>query len=81
MFKMTKNELEKTVQDMKDVYPKKVTKLFKLEDSENPGIVRVEVLKAEEWISKVKVVEIVKKSEFRRCKVGQKLTVANRLLY
>lgn len=56
-------------------------KYFLLEDSEKPGIVKVEVIKTKGPISTVKVIEIVRKSTFRPCKIGQKLTVANTLLH
>ncbi len=56
-------------------------KYFLLEDSETPGIAKVEVIDTKCPISTVKVVEIVRKSTFRPCKVGQKLKVANTLLH
>lgn len=56
-------------------------KYFPLEDSKTPGIVKVEILKTNGGISSVKVIEIVRKSTFRPCKVGQKLKVANTLLF
>ncbi len=56
-------------------------KYFPLEDSKIPGIAKVEVLKSNGAISTVKVIEIVRKSTFRPCKVGQKFKVANTLLF
>lgn len=55
-------------------------KFFNLEDSETPGIVKVEVLKTNGAVSTTKVIEIIRASTFRPCKIGQKLKVANRLL-
>lgn len=57
-------------------------KFFNLEDSPTPGIVKVEVIKVKKNIpvSVVKVVEIVRKSEFRPTKIGQRYTVVNSLL-
>jgi hypothetical protein len=56
-------------------------KYFLLEDSETPGIAKVEVIDTKGPISTVKVIEIVRKSTFRPCKVGQKLKVANTMLH
>ncbi len=55
-------------------------KYFNLEDSKTPGMVKVEVLNTKGAISAVKVIEIVRASTFRPCKVGQKLKAANTLL-
>lgn len=55
-------------------------KYFRLEDSKTPGIAKVEVLKSNGVISTVRVTEIVRKSIFRPCKIGQNLNVANTLL-
>lgn len=59
-----------------------VMKYFNLEDSDKPGIVKVEVVSVKKNmpVSVVKVVEIIRKSEFRPTRIGQKYTVANRLL-
>ena len=58
--------------------------LFQLDDSAEPGLVRVRLLGkarivAGRQIWKVEVLEVVKPS-FRRVKVGQKLEVAETLL-
>lgn len=57
-------------------------KYFNLDDSEEPGIVRVEIVKQDKKvpISNVRVIAIIKPSSFRKCKLGSKLVVANRLL-
>lgn len=57
-------------------------KYFTLDDTDKPGIVKVEILKTNKKvpISNVKIVEIVRKSTIRRAKIGQKLTVANWML-
>jgi len=57
-------------------------KFFNLDDSSNPGIVKVKVLSQSKKmpVSKVEVVEIIKPSKLRKSKIGSKYTVANRLL-
>lgn len=57
-------------------------KYFNLDDSEKPGIVRVEIVKHNKKvpISNVRVIAIIKPSGLRKCKIGSKLIVANRLL-
>lgn len=57
-------------------------KYFTLDDTDKPGIVKVEILKTNKKvpISNVKIVEIVRKSTIRLAKIGQKLTVANSML-
>ena len=57
-------------------------KYFTLDDTNKPGIVKVEIVKSNKKvpISTVKIVEIVRKSDIRRAKIGQKLTVANSML-
>ena len=57
-------------------------KLFNLDDSENPGIVKVRVISTSNKmpVSEVEVVEIIRPSTFRKTKIGSKYTVSNRLL-
>ncbi len=57
------------------------TAIFKLDDSSTPGLAKVELLKQKPAIMgrrifKVRVLEVVKPSTMRRCKVGQTLDVA-----
>lgn len=63
----------------------KSTAIFRLDDSETPGLARVELLKERPSIGncriwRVRVLDIVKPSAIRRCKVGQTLDVADALL-
>jgi len=57
-------------------------KLFNLDDSETPGIVKVKILSKNKKmpVCRVEVVEIIRPSNFRKSKIGNKYTVANRLL-
>lgn len=61
------------------------TKLYKIDDSDNPGIARVKILsKGKRFMGKqlfkIEVVEIVRPSTFAGCRVGSKKTVVETLL-
>lgn len=58
---------------------------YKLDDSDNPGYAKVEILsKAKPFMGKqmykIQITEIVKPSTFIKCKVGAKRTVVETLL-
>jgi len=57
-------------------------KLFNLDDSNNPGIVKVKILTKNKKmpVCRVEVVEIIEPSKLRKSKIGSKYTVANKLL-
>ena len=57
-------------------------KFFNLDDSSNPGIVKVKIISKNKKmpVCRVEVVEIIKPSKLRKSKIGSKYTVANKLL-
>ena len=63
-----------------------VFKYYNIDDSENKGIAKVEVLSTGKPIAKglfmckIQIVEIVKPSTFIKCKVGAKKSVINKML-
>ena len=66
--------------------PQKKFKYYNIDDSENKGIAKVEVLSTSKPITKgvfmckIQIVEIIKPSTFIKCKVGSKKSVINRML-
>lgn len=61
-----------------------VEKYYKIDDSDNPGYARVEIVSTPKQfkgaVHNIKILEIVKPSSFVKCKVGAKKTVNNSLL-
>lgn len=60
-------------------------KFYRIDDSNNPGIAKIEILsKGKTFMGKqlfkIKIVEIIKPSTFAKCKVGAKRTVVETLL-
>lgn len=59
-------------------------KYYKIDDSDNPGIAKVEVTSVDRkflGVFNIKILEIVRPSEFASCKIGQKRKVIGRLLF
>lgn len=60
-------------------------KFYRIDDSSNPGIAKVEILSRGKTfmgkqLLKIRVVEILKASTFARCRIGAEKTVIETLL-